>query len=83
MVKAGDQVMVMPPPTAVIEKTQSLVMKVMDEPIKASIRIASAVAVKEEEFVKPKAVEMLGQPETWSMEKEPVPPEFKKLKNEF
>lgn len=83
IVKTGQQVMVMSPPMAISEKTEPVVMKVIDEPIKASIRIASAVAVQEEEFVQPKAVEMLGKPETWSMEREPLPQDFKKMKNEF
>lgn len=51
--------------------------------IRSEIRMASVVVKDDKEFTHVKAIETLGKPSTWTLEREPVPSKHDKLKNEF
>ena len=47
------------------------------------IRVVSASAREDKDFTHPKAIEVLGQPSTWVLEREKLPDHLKNLKDEF
>lgn len=51
--------------------------------VKSDIRVASAIVKDDADFTHAKAVETLGQPATWVLEREKVPEKLKDIKNEF
>lgn len=55
----------------------------LSDSLRSEIRVASAIVKQDQEFAHPKAVQALGQPETWTLEREKVPEKLDQLKNEF
>jgi hypothetical protein len=51
--------------------------------LRNEMRVASAIVRDDKEFAHSKAVEILGKPATWTLEREKVPEKLDKLKNEF
>ena len=55
----------------------------IQESLKHDLRIASAVAKDDKDFSSEQAVKFLGSANTWTIEKEAIPSQYKDLKNEF
>ena len=68
---------------AATNKPKQLVVIPIQESIKHDLRVASAVAKDDKDFSRVEAVKVLGNPETWTIEKESIPNKFNDLKNEF
>jgi len=68
-------------PNKVAVKTLKVVP--IQDSVRQDMRVASAVAKEDPTFTKPAAVTILGKPQTWTIEREPVPENLRKLKNEF
>lgn len=59
-----------------------LVVPIRDS-LRNEIRMASVIVKDDKEFGHAKAIETLGQPATWTLEREAIPEKHDKLKNEF
>jgi hypothetical protein len=55
----------------------------IQDSVRNEIRVTSAVVRDDKDFGHAKAVEVLGKPETWILEREKVPEKLNNLKNEF
>ncbi len=64
-------------------KSKQLIVVPIQESIKHDLRIASAVAKDDKDFAEKDAVKVLGNPDSWTIEKEAIPSKYKDLKNEF
>lgn len=53
------------------------------ESVKKDMRMASAIAKEDADFSSTPAVTVLGSPRTWTIEREDVPANLKKIENEF
>lgn len=84
-IKSGGETSLEPP--KLIPASSEVAKPIVVEPIKDSlrneIRVASAVVRDDKDFAHPKAIEALGQPKTWVLERENVPDKLKQIKNEF
>lgn len=89
LVESGQQVRVEKPQTSELsgakKETQNTELKVqpIQESMKSELRVASAIVKDDKEFTNAKAVQIIGLPQSWTLEKESVPSKFKDLKNEF
>ena len=71
-------------PTGDIAKqVQPLKVVPIKESLKKDMRVASAIAKDDADFAKPPAVTVLGKPQSWTIERENVPENLKKIENEF
>lgn len=66
-----------------IPPVKPLVVVAIRDSLRQEMRVASAIARDDADFANPKAIETLGRPATWTLEREPLPEKHDKLKNEF
>lgn len=71
-----------PPASAPVQLAPLKVVPI-EASVKSDIRVASAIVKDDADFTHAKAVETLGQPATWVLEREKVPEKLKDIKNEF
>jgi hypothetical protein len=65
------------------DKIKPIVIMPIQDVTKNEIRLISAVAKDDLDFIHPKALEILGKPDTWTIEREKPPEGLRDLKNEF
>lgn len=76
-VSGGNQVVVTDKPARVLSVTA------IQDSVRNDVRRVSAVVRDDKEFTHVKAVEVLGSPKAWVLEREKVPENLKNLKDEF
>ncbi len=65
------------------EVVKPLVVVAMNEAVRSELRRTSAAVSDDADFTSKKAIETLGAPSTWTIQREAVPEALKKLKNEY
>lgn len=71
-------------PTSEVNTTvKPLKVVPIKESIKKDMRVTSAIAKDDTDFTAPPAVTVLGNPRTWTIEREGIPDQLKKIENEF
>lgn len=82
LVEAGQQVNVDTAKTAQAKEEPLKVVPLRDS-VRNEIRLVSAAVRDDQDFTHKKAVETLGKPETWVLEREKVPENLKDIQNEY
>lgn len=77
LVESGKQVTLDATPQAALKSVP------IRDSIRNDIRVVSASARDDKDFTHVKAIEVLGKPETWVLERESVPDKLKNLKEEY
>jgi hypothetical protein len=65
------------------EPVKPLQVVAINDVTREELREASAAVAKDSDFTSNKAVEIIGQPGTWTLRREPLPDSLKKYKNEY
>jgi hypothetical protein len=64
-------------------KEEPLKVVPLRDSLRNEIRLVSAAVRDDQDFTHKKAVEALGKPETWVLEREKVPENLKDIQNEY